>query len=671
VTNLNAYTIIRELARGGMGIVHVARHPSLDRDVALKVLHTWDSDASDLERFALEAEAVARLRHPNIVVVHAFGLRRGLPCLVMDLVDGPSLAELLKREGPFEPLKAAQIALDLAHAVEHSHANGILHRDLKPANVLLAPNGRPVLTDFGLARELSQTRERLTRTGEIVGTPAYMAPEQANGNTGQVGTCTDVYGLGATLYALLAGRAPFKGALMSVLSKVLAETPRPPSHWRPGVPASLDAICLRSLAKAPNDRYASAADLAADLDRVLRGEAVQDYVPKQRPPRVPLVRVGAALLVAASGLGLGWVTTRPSPNSTRPPVRPLGSGAPNAPSKPPPIERRPTEKRFAEQRLSKPMTVVPGLMNVERVQFVGNDLLVKVLDALVLMGPTGKRLRKWDLEHPVGELRVFDSGRKVALASFRWLRVIPLRERTTPRTYLVDTAIQQTVALDPSGSLATLGGSHGGFTQINLQTGELREFPAAGNQDAALVSRWLRALSPTLLLGVARSDTNYSRRDELVRWVLTPTPTVARRVPWKGEVTSFAVSTAETKYTVAVGTRHGGVQLLDTRLNPVQLLSRPESSQPKLAHHGSVRALCFSPDGTRLHTLGLAALNATSYEWANRYELVTWDLKTGLRIHSSPFPEGKPRRKCLDVSADGTRALIAYDDRVEVWALPD
>ena len=256
---IGQYLLGRELGRGGMGVVWEARHATLGQAVAIKLISDPLMSDGLRARFLREARACAGLRHPGVVRVLDAGEERGRPYLVMDLLEGESLAARLQR-GPLAPAQAVAIASAVAEALEHVHEHGLLHRDLKPDNVLLGAGG-PVLIDFGLARDAHVEHERLTRTGELLGTPEFMAPEQADGQPERVDQRSDVYGLGATLYALLAGGAPFKGrSALEVLRKVLADPP-PPLKVDPG----LEAIVRRCLEKDPAARYPRAADLRRDL----------------------------------------------------------------------------------------------------------------------------------------------------------------------------------------------------------------------------------------------------------------------------------------------------------------------------------------------------------------------------------------------------------------------
>ncbi|MBX3469420.1 MAG: serine/threonine protein kinase, partial [Planctomycetes bacterium] len=249
------YELLGELGRGGMGVVYRARDPLLGRDVALKVLQPQCADAEAVARLQREAQAAGNLRHPGIVPVHAGGVDRGRPFLVMELVEGQSLREVLRRDGALGQERAARLVIEVARAVQHAHDHGVLHRDVKPENVLLGRDGRPRLTDFGLAA-LQGDGRRLTRDGEVVGTPSYMAPEQALGDRQQVGPWSDVYGLGATLYELLAGQPPLAGtsALAVLEASVQGRIPRPRQVRRDLDPA-LEDVVMRALARDPAARW--------------------------------------------------------------------------------------------------------------------------------------------------------------------------------------------------------------------------------------------------------------------------------------------------------------------------------------------------------------------------------------------------------------------------------
>jgi Protein kinase domain len=287
-----------------MGVVYAARHLELGREVALKLLppHAVDSPAA-LERFAREARTAASLRHPGIVGIHDFGQADGVLYLAMELVVGEALESVLRR-GPLEPRRAARLVEAMARAVAYAHESGVLHRDLKPHNVILDSDGRARITDFGLGKDMRDTQTRLTKTGEVLGTPAYMPPEQAAGEVDRVGPQSDVYGLGATLFALLTGRAPFEGASpVNIITRVLRDPAPSPSSTGADVDHELNQICLRCLEKEPEGRYPSADALAEDLERYLRGE---EPMTRARPRRgrgrlIPGLALAAALVGVTAG----------------------------------------------------------------------------------------------------------------------------------------------------------------------------------------------------------------------------------------------------------------------------------------------------------------------------------------------------------------------------------
>jgi WD40 repeat protein/predicted Ser/Thr protein kinase len=267
------YVLERELARGGMGVVYQARQVKLNRPVALKMILAGQlATEADVRRFYLEAEAAANLDHPGIVPIYEVGQHENQHFFSMGFVEGRSLAETIAA-GPLPPREAAALVRELAEAVQYAHDHGVIHRDLKPANVLLDARRRPKVTDFGLAKKLKGD-SGLTASGQIMGTPSYMPPEQAAGQA-DVGPLADVYGLGAVLYHLLTGRPPFQSAsAMDTLFQVLEREPLAPRQLNPQVPRDLETACLKCLEKVPAKRYASASALGEDLRRYLAGEPI-------------------------------------------------------------------------------------------------------------------------------------------------------------------------------------------------------------------------------------------------------------------------------------------------------------------------------------------------------------------------------------------------------------
>jgi tRNA A-37 threonylcarbamoyl transferase component Bud32 len=283
---LPGYEVLALIEEGGMGTVYRARQPKLQRQVAIKMIRAGrHARADQLDRFRSEVEAVARLRHPHIIQIYEVGEWQGQPYFSMEYVADGNLAQRLAR-GLVPPREAAEIVRTLAEAMHHAHTCGVVHRDLKPANVLLrrkpttregaaeAESFEPLVGDFGLVKLLDEVGP--TRTDMVLGTPQYLAPEQAEGRAQEVGPATDVHAFGVILYEMLAGRPPFLGANpLEILDQIRGTDPMPPSRLQPRIPAELEVICLKCLAKEPARRYTTAADLADDLGRYLRGEPVK------------------------------------------------------------------------------------------------------------------------------------------------------------------------------------------------------------------------------------------------------------------------------------------------------------------------------------------------------------------------------------------------------------
>jgi serine/threonine-protein kinase len=268
------FDLIEELGRGGMGVVYKARQRSLDRTVAVKMILRGDlASTADVARFRSEAESAARLDHPHIVPVYEVGEFGGQPYFAMKFVEGTTLARRLA-EGPMAPREAAAILAPICQAIHFAHQRGILHRDLKPSNILIDRDGRPHVTDFGLAKRVTGDAQ-LTRSGAILGTPCHMAPEQAAGNRGQLGPASDVYSLGTVLYQMLTGRPPFQAATpVDTVLLVLEQDPLPPRLLNPRSDRDLEMIALRCLQKPPALRYPSAKALGDDLVAYLNDEPI-------------------------------------------------------------------------------------------------------------------------------------------------------------------------------------------------------------------------------------------------------------------------------------------------------------------------------------------------------------------------------------------------------------
>ncbi len=307
------YELLEKIGQGGMGVVYRVRQKALDREVALKLLAAGPWASTDfINRFRQEAQSAARMEHPNIVTVFETGSREDLHYFSMRLVRGESLATRLRDSGPWKPIAAARLMRTIAEAVDYAHRLGVLHLDLKPGNILIDEHGEPLVADFGLARRLDQVLAE--QSNEVSGTPSYMAPEQAQAHSQRIGMATDIYGLGAIFYELLTGVPPFLAATpQETLQRVVTDEVQSPCERRPGIPADLEAICLKCLAKEPEARYAQARELAEDLGRFIEGRAVS-VRPLRMPQRILRwarrePRLATAVVASVLALVIGLVAT--------------------------------------------------------------------------------------------------------------------------------------------------------------------------------------------------------------------------------------------------------------------------------------------------------------------------------------------------------------------------
>ncbi|MCY2987990.1 MAG: protein kinase [Planctomycetota bacterium] len=302
---LGRFEIRKRIGAGAFGQVFRAYDPTLDREVALKIPHHGTLQREkDKTRFFREPKAAAQLRHPNIVPVYDAGVDGDIYYIASAFIDGQTLSDAIE-EQPFDFRRSAQVVMDLARALDYAHRKGIVHRDVKPANIMLDANGDPLVMDFGLAR-FEEGQDKLTHEGTVLGTPAYMPPEQARGELDRVGPASDQYSLGVVLYELLCGKLPFEGPPSLVISLVINHEPTSPRSERPEVPKDLETICLKAMAKDPQHRYPSCGELADDLRWWHEGQPIQARsLPfwerlwrwAQRNPAVAFLSATSALLL--------------------------------------------------------------------------------------------------------------------------------------------------------------------------------------------------------------------------------------------------------------------------------------------------------------------------------------------------------------------------------------
>jgi len=297
-----------------MGTVYLAHDAQLDRQVALKVPRfSSDDDQEVRQRFLSEARAAATIEHPNICPIYDVGEINGTPYLTMAYLEGQPLTQLFQKPTPLPAPQVAALVGKLALALQEAHNRGIIHRDLKPSNIMLNQRGEPVILDFGLARRLHRGDARLTLSGQPLGTPAYMSPEQVVGAVEVMGPASDVYCLGVILYQLLTRRLPFEGSVAEVLGQIVTRRPEPPSQYRSDLDPRLEAICLKALSKEVADRYATMHDFAVVLENyVHRGNEIQGWRAWLHRKRVPMgIAAGAAVIMVLLAAVLLWNSRRP------------------------------------------------------------------------------------------------------------------------------------------------------------------------------------------------------------------------------------------------------------------------------------------------------------------------------------------------------------------------
>jgi WD40 repeat protein len=638
------YEILRELGRGGMGVVYLARHLRLGRLVALKRIRAADLAGQQyLQRFLIEAAAVAQLQHPNIVQLYESGEHDGLPYFTLEYVAGGTLGHKV-REQPLPPLEAAALVEQLARGVAYAHARGIVHRDLKPDNVLLAEDGTPKIADFGLAKRLPTesggrpAQEALTHTGAVMGTPSYMAPEQARGGSKDVGPAADVYALGAILYRLLTGRPPFQApTVMDSLWQVLETDPVAPAQLNLKVPRDLETICLKCLRKEPEKRYAGALALAEDLRRFRQGEPILAKPPgtvtrvvkwaRRKPALATLLGV-AALATAALLLGgavFTWQLDAEREHALGQEALARRSAAEAETER----DRAQRERSLAvkaqlqaeEQRLraeqgeteaKRQLTFAQAARYAGQIQYARRLLQDHNLgQALHVLGDCQPDLRHF--EH-----------RYLASLCERQLRVLPGHQDTISAVAFLGSQADAPIVV-------SAGADH-----------TVRLWDLVGDREMAALHGHT---TPVLCLacdGPRWRIVSGSQDGKLLFWDARTGQVVLTLFAHAGGTSAVALDRAGQQ--LASGGADGKVRLWDAK-----------TGKPLLnwKGHGRVFSVAFLPDGKRLLTGGDDGVKL-------------WDTATG--TEALPLPQHKANAGSVTVSPDGLHLAAAFGDwKIKVW----
>jgi WD40 repeat protein len=622
---LPGYEILAELGRGGMGIVYKARHFQLNRLVAVKMIRGADAEPGQLARFRVEAEAVARLNHPGIVQIYEVGESDGWPFLALEFAPGGSLARRLAG-APQPPGQAARLVELLARAVHCAHQHDVVHRDLKPANILLDADGQPKVADFGLAKRLDETGQ--TVGGAVMGTPSYMAPEQAAGQTALAGPPADIYALGAILYELLTGRPPFCGeSTLDTLEQVRYQEPVPVRQLQPKVPRDLETICLKCLRKEGARRYASAEALADDLARFLDGRPILAR-PVSRAERLwrwcrrnpALAGLTAALLLAVAGgfAAVTWLWRESAANYHEAEQ-----------------QRRQAEANYADAEWQRSAALRQQRLAEQREKVVRRQAYVANLNLAYqawTVGRVGRVLELLDGQRP--QLGQDD------LRDFEWY-LLWRQCHSARRTLAGPGGGVYVVAFSPDGSLLAAGG----LAAVGDRSGVVRVWEAASGKERAMLRGHVRGIIAVVFAPDGKTLATGSYDGEVRLWDV---PALRLRRHFQAEETAgdgIRLAFSPDGKTLAVGGGGFRVALRDARTGARRRLLE--------GHKQPILALAFSPDGKHLAS--------GSYDGVVK----VWDVATGEpRVSLS----GQAAVMALAFAPDGT-LFSGGGATVQVWDL--
>ena len=667
------YELLEEIARGGMGVVYKARQSNLNRIVALKMILAGQfAGQEDVQRFYTEAEAAAQLDHPGIVPIFEIGEHQGQHYFSMGFVDGTSLADEIS-DGPIDPQRAATLLRDVATAIEYAHQRGVIHRDLKPANILLDQSGQPKVTDFGLAKRI-QEDSGLTGTGQILGTPAYMPPEQAAGKADQVGPLADVYSLGAVLYCLLTGRPPFQAASpMDTLLQVLQRDVVSPRALVSQVPLDLETICLKCLEKPSLRRYASADALQQELDRFLTGRPIEARPIsqpqrlwrwcKRNPALAALYSMSAAVLIA------------------------FGIGGPMVASQ----QSRLAEQAIENQRIAEGNAYAAQMLLAQRhwedanlVQL--NATLDKYNDRPEQQNfewNYWRRLAQSDLatfkihEYPSKQVVFSPDGSLAASCSSRSARVWEIATGKVVQNIPHDGNAFESVAISPDGSRLATASDSGSVNIWEIASGKpILTFRGHSDGVESVVfhpdGRVIASQSPSEVktwdsLTGTEIQTFPTELSYLNALAFTPDGKALTTITLNGTVRIVDWQSGNTRWQQNV--------LRQSRDNPWDIAISPDGTQLAVAlsnhgvslwdietgkptqtligHSGWVMTVAYSPDGKHLASGG--------YDKT----VIVWDVATGQNVRRFRGHQGK--LFSLAYSPDGARILSAGADSIKMW----